>query len=78
MNRTKLFDSKHLKACCELQGFLHSKGIDTFIYSDYVTVSKLDIQPTEFFYLQYPQEVELLIEYWTSTNKIIFFKGDNA
>lgn len=75
MKKTNLFEWKHLKACYALKRFLKSKGMEITIYSDYIIVGKLDTEPTEFLYLQYPESegIELLIEYWMEINNINSF-----
>ena len=80
MKKTNLFELKHLKACYALKRFIKSKGIEITIYSEYIMVGKLDTEPTEFLYLQYPENkgVELLIEYWMNVNNIKFYESKEA
>ena len=74
MTRTNLFERKHLEKCYSLQEFLAGKGISIDIFSNYRIVGKLDMQPTEFLYIEYPDEIDLLIEYWIDSNNIKFYK----
>ena len=74
MTKTNLFECKHLNACYKLQEFLHSKDIEIAIYSDYRTISNLDLEPTEFLYIEYPESIELLIQYWIDSNNIRFYQ----
>lgn len=72
--KTKLFSKEHYAKCKDLQCFCALRGIQITIFTDYVTVSKLDSQPTEFIQLEYPVEIEsvLLIDYFVETNQIKF------
>lgn len=73
MLKTDLFKIKYLQIACDLQEFLVEKGFIINIYSDYITV-KGDIDPTEFLFIEYPEEVKLLIDYWIFSNNIKFVK----
>lgn len=74
MAKTSLFKLKYLNSCYSLKKFLKNRGIEITIYSEYVTVGKFDTEPTEFLYIQYPnnKEIQLLIEYWAYTNNVEF------
>lgn len=72
MMKTGYFTPKYLKSAYQLQKFCAAHDIKIEIMSDYLEVSKLSLQPTEFFFLRYEKSAQLLIEYWTYANDIRF------
>lgn len=77
MMKTGYFTPKYLKSAYRLQEFCAAHDIKIEIMSDYLEVSKLSLQPTEFFFLKYPISAQLLIEYWVYTNDIQFEEVQN-
>lgn len=74
MLQTGLFELKNLKKGYELQKFLADKNITINIYSEYIYASKFDWYKTEFLFIEYPENIQLLIDYWISCNNIEFFE----
>lgn len=70
MEKTNLFEAKHLNACYTLQEFLASKNITINICSDYRAVKGI---PTEFLFIEYPEGINLVIEYWADVNNVKFY-----
>lgn len=72
MMKTGYFTPKYLKSAYQLFEFCADHDIKIEIMSDYLEVSKLSLQPTEFFFLKYEKAAQLLIEYWIFANDIRF------